>query len=426
MKNSDISPKEAARIQTLLEYQVLDTLPEVQYEDITFLASLICETPMAMISLSDGYRQWFKSKVGITADEIPREGSFCDHAVRSPNIFLVPDSLQDTRFSEAAMVKGAPNIRFYAGAPIVAPGGHIMGTVCVLDQKPRDLTEKQLKSLEALARQVAAQLENRKANVAIRSQFEQLQHFARKISKQEQSLIQSAKMNSLGDMASGVAHEVNNPLAIIMGYNQIILDLADKNRLEPQKIKELSTRIEITGHRIAKIVSNLRTFAKDGRHDIFNLSRVDEMVAQTLDFCRARFKSHRIQFEVSSIPADVMIECQQVQVSHVLLNLLSNAYDAVLEKDQRWIRLEFADLGEQISLTVKDSGTGIPEEIRDQLMQPFFTTKQVGKGAGLGLSVANGIMQAHGGHLRLDTTCANTSFVATFPKLQNQGAKKAS
>lgn len=425
MKKPDILENELARLQTLLEYQILDTAPEVEYDDITYLASLICETPIALISLSDEHRQWFKSKRGLIVTEVPRDLSFCGHVIHGTKVLAVSDALRDERFADNPAVLGAPYIRFYAGAPILAPNGHATGTVCVIDHQPRELSEKQMRSLEALARQVASQLETRKINAAIRKQLQELRECSLKIAQQEEALVHSAKMTSLGEMASGLAHEINNPLAIIMGYNQIVQDMSEKNMLASEKALELSQRIEKTGARISKIVTSLRSFARDGRNDPYAEASPGDLVNQALDFCRARFKSHKILLDVKEVPEGLVFDCQKTQVSQMLLNLLNNSFDALDGKQERWVRIEVLDRGDEVAFVVTDSGKGIPAEIREKIMNPFFTTKKVGKGAGLGLSVANGILQSHGGSLRVDETSANTCFVATFPKKQNRQKKSA-
>ena len=153
---------EAARIEALLNYRILDTLPEDSYDDITLLASEICNTPMAAVSLIDSSRQWFKSKVGLTIPETARDNAFCAHAILQPDIMIVNNTEADERFVNNPFVTGEPRIRFYAGAPLVTPRGEALGTLCVIDQTTRTLTETQVNSLRALSRQVMAQLELRR------------------------------------------------------------------------------------------------------------------------------------------------------------------------------------------------------------------------------------------------------------------------
>ena len=153
---------EPFRLHTLHEYHILDTLPEQNYDDLTFLASQICGTPVAFLSLIDEGRQWFKSRVGMEIDEMPREISFCAHAILAPGLTMVPDTTLDERFADNPLVAADPHVRFYAGAPLVTAEGAALGTICVLDNKPRVLTEEQQESLRALGRQAVAQMEMRR------------------------------------------------------------------------------------------------------------------------------------------------------------------------------------------------------------------------------------------------------------------------
>ncbi len=152
---------ESARLESLRQYDILDTLPEQVYDDITLLASVVCDTPIALVSLVDAERQWFKSSHGLDALETAREFSFCAHAILEPeHVFVVPDARIDQRFSSNPLVTGAPHIQFYAGAPLMTPQGYPLGTICVIDQAARpSLSRRQLEAMHALSRQVMTQLE---------------------------------------------------------------------------------------------------------------------------------------------------------------------------------------------------------------------------------------------------------------------------
>lgn len=168
---------EKARLKTLRSLKILDTAPEADFDDIAFLASHICQTPIALITLVDENRQWFKSKIGLDAQETSRDSAFCAHAIApsSPEIFLVGDALRDERFAENPLVTGEPRIRFYAGAPLMTDANEALGTICVIDRQPRELTEDQKKALEALARQVSTHLKLRKLSAQFAVANEELQ-----------------------------------------------------------------------------------------------------------------------------------------------------------------------------------------------------------------------------------------------------------
>ena len=163
------SADERARIAALHRYQILDTEPERGFDDLTMLASHICGTPMALITLVDADRQWFKSRVGISVAETARAVSFCTHAIQHRDIFIVPDARHDERFSENPFVTGETAIRFYAGAPLVTPDGHALGTLCVLDKVARTLSREQLEALSALCRQAESQLELRRNLIELKA-----------------------------------------------------------------------------------------------------------------------------------------------------------------------------------------------------------------------------------------------------------------
>ena len=152
---------EASRIAALNRYAILDTEPEQSFDDLVTLAAHICKTPMAMLSLVDEHRQWFKSKVGVQVCETPREVSICTHAIQQDDLFIVPDARQDPRFRDNPLVVGEPRVRFYAGAPLINEDGFALGTLCVVDREPRELDEDQKNALLSLRRLALAQMELR-------------------------------------------------------------------------------------------------------------------------------------------------------------------------------------------------------------------------------------------------------------------------
>jgi diguanylate cyclase (GGDEF)-like protein len=171
VKSVPLPADEGARLKALEGYAILDTLPEPAYDDISRLAAHVCGTPIALVSLVDRNRQWFKARVGLDVPETPRDVAFCAHALLEPDeVLVVPDAGKDARFADNPLVTAGPKIRFYAGAPLVTSEGHPLGTLCVIDRTPRALTAEQMEALRALSRQVMAQLELRRSVSALEAE----------------------------------------------------------------------------------------------------------------------------------------------------------------------------------------------------------------------------------------------------------------
>jgi len=199
---------EAARLDALREYDILDTPPEQGYDDIVYLASLIADTPIAIISLVDDDRQWFKSTVGIEASETSRDIAFCAHAILEPTeLFIVPDASEDERFATNPLVTTDPKIRLYAGAPLVTPGGEALGALCVIDRAARELTEEQKGALRALSRQVMAQLELRRVIAKLQRHAAAQQRYEEQLKSYQMQLEQAnarLEVESATDVLTGL------------------------------------------------------------------------------------------------------------------------------------------------------------------------------------------------------------------------------
>ncbi len=232
-------------------------------------------------------------------------------------------------------------------------------------------------------------------------------------------LVQASKMAALGEMASGVAHEINNPLTIIVGKAQQIKMQLDKAQIVNEDIENKIKQIVSTADRIKKIIDGLRTFSRSGEKDPLTLYPLEKLITETLELCTEKFKDHRIPLEVTTIP-NVLIQCRPSQISQVILNLLLNSIDAVENLSEKWVKLQFhlSVVKPEIHIEIIDSGRGIAPEISKRLMEPFFTTKDVGKGTGLGLSISKGIIDEHHGKLELEEDSPNTKFVIILPIIE--------
>lgn len=409
MKLENVSSAEQQRLSALKAIAILDTPPEQIYQDAVDLAGLICDCPVSLISLVDQDRQWFKAKRGLDICETPRGISFCTHAIQQPEPLIVENALEDSRFSKNPLVVKDPNFRFYAGFPLTLTSGHRVGTLCILDTVPRNLTHLQIDSLKIIARQIISHFEHRVHEI-------ERQTLIAEVENQRLHFANSTKMASLGEMAAGIAHEINNPLSAILGWTAELDHSADHQELNRARIKQISHSIERVCLRISKTVKALRTFARDGTTVKIESCSVASIFEETLELCRGRFADRGIQLKIDIPPTDLTIECRGVEISQILLNLLNNSLDAIADLPEKWVTCNYKSTNDQVELTVQDSGLCPPPEIREKMMNPFFTTKTVGKGTGLGLSISQRIAQSHGGTLALVPE-KHTKFVLTLPKI---------
>jgi PAS domain S-box-containing protein len=229
-------------------------------------------------------------------------------------------------------------------------------------------------------------------------------------------LVSSARLSALGRMAGGIAHEINNPLGIIHAYASNLLEMANDSNLQPPSVEKLCSRIVEMTERIASIVRNLRRVAREGSVDPLAPACVGQMIYQALELCRERFHIHSIRLVRCVVDPKLQIRCREVQIVQILVNLLQNSFDAISEvQGERWVSVEIEPRQKDLVLSVIDSGHGIPLELRERIMEPFFTTKPVGQGTGLGLSISRSIAQDHGGELRYEERNGHTCFSLTLP-----------
>ena len=229
-------------------------------------------------------------------------------------------------------------------------------------------------------------------------------------------IVSSARLSSLGLMAGGIAHEINNPLGIIHAYASDLLGMARENKASADVVERLSAYIVATAERIGSIVKSLRHIAREGDTDSIEPASLQELIERVLELSRERLRMHCIRLSCSPIDPNLQVPCREVQISQAVMNLVQNAFDAVVESaSEKWIEVQVRAAADSVIISVIDSGPGVALEIRDRIMEPFFTTKSVGKGMGLGLSLARSIARQHGGDLTLGEHDGHTSFSLALP-----------
>lgn len=237
----------------------------------------------------------------------------------------------------------------------------------------------------------------------------------KKLREQEAKAHYSAKLASLGEMAAGIAHEVNNPLTIIQGSANIIRRLVDENPIDIANVKSLAGKMIETSERISKTVRSLKALSRNGENDPKEIISIKDVVDQCVTISEQRFRQNGIELRFEVATEDLKVLGREVQLSQVLINLISNSIDAVRTLPERWVYISAGRSGKFVEIIVKDSGRGIPLEIQQKMMEPFFTTKDVNQGTGLGLSISKNIIQDHKGELTLVTDEKNTTFRICLP-----------
>lgn len=241
-------------------------------------------------------------------------------------------------------------------------------------------------------------------------------HALKELRETQALIINSAKMAALGEMAGGVAHEINTPLGVLQFSADALVKEAQKDQIDSKKLLEMAKKLEAMISRISKIVKNLMSFAGQDEQDAPVALSVKQLLIETLDFCQSRFQNHGIVLELDPVPENLIIRGKSAQISHAILNLLNNSFDAVANKPHPRVVISVAENDDEVFFSITDNGDGIPIEICEKIMQPFFTTKDIGKGAGLGLSVSLGIARSHHGNLALEPSESGACFKLSIPK----------
>lgn len=386
MDNSFQPADEAARLEALKSYHILDTLSEKDYDDITLLAATICKTPVSLITFIDEDRQWFKSHHGVSISDTLREYAFCAHALNSPKEpLIVEDSRKDDRFANNPMVTGDPYVVFYTGMPLVTPDGYPLGTLCVLDHEPRKLSDDQIKALDTLSKQVMTLLEIRKSNMMLRKTKEELE----------------TRNKELEQFASVISHDIKAPLSGIVMANQILEEqYSQALGKEGSEVLDVAKRSSM---KIQALVDGILSYYKGGTHsgdvEEFNITEF----FKSIHFIPPANKKYELIY-----PTDgQMIRMNRTQLEQIFSNLISNSM-RYNDKDYIKIEITFSEAPQQYFFSLSDNGVGIAREDHDKVFNLFtsISSQNVdGKaGYGIGLSTVKKIVEINGGIVTIDST----------------------
>lgn len=384
-------PDEAQRLQRLVAFDILDSLPEGAYDDLVRLASHLLDAPIALISLVDANRQWFKARVGLDATQTPRDISFCGHAVFEREMLVVSDARLDPRFADNPLVEGDPEIRFYAGAPLQLDDGHVLGTLCVIDRRPRTITAQQRAMLQALARQVLQLLE-------LRRQAARAERAAQQLRETQQAAEAASQAKS--DFLANMSHELRTPLNSVIGFTNILAKNKD-GALDSRTLDYLD-RIRSNGQHLLRLINDVLDLSKieAGRVELLtecvDLGAVVRAVARRLDG-QAQTKSTRLGV---TVPAGLQaIEGDRLRLEQILINLVGNAIKFAAG-GQVEIRIRVDPQGHPLRLDVIDDGVGIATSQQSRIFESFRqadpSTRRRFGGTGLGLTIARSLCEMQG------------------------------
>lgn len=403
MKSALLPENELERLENLRYLEILDTINEEIFDNIVQIASAICETPIALISLIDTDRQWFKARIGLDPAETPRDVAFCAHAILGETLFEIPDSRKDERFHDNPLVTGSPNVVFYAGQPLKTSQNHNIGTLCVLDYKPKILTDAQKNLLEKLSKQVV-----------------QLMELKVKASELESARKEAVAANqSKLDFIAAISHDIRNPLNSLFG----LADILDISETDPEK-KIIISQFKNSADIILRIVNDiidLSRFESQGLQESNRIFALDQTLVSIITFFRAEAKRKGIEFDFFRAPEiRNFYFSDERKIEKILWNLLSNAFKFT-SSGKVTFRIETEDkdpTGCKIKITIEDTGPGIAPEVLPNLFQKYasFSPKEVEMaGSGLGLSIVQSSLNALGG--TIETTSQKglgTKFVVRF------------
>ncbi len=385
---------EQDRLNKLLEYQILDTPEEADFDDLVMLASNICNTPIALISLIDDKRQWFKARKGIDVRETAKELSFCQYAIQSNELYIVENAPQNVLFATNPFVTGPPNVVFYAGMPLTTHDGFNLGTICVIDREVRSINEQQKEALKIIAKQVIKLLE-------LKLSIKRGKEATRKL---EEVALELNDANKVKDkIFSIVAHDLRSPLRNINS----ILDMYKEGDVSEREAGDLMHSLSNKVRETADMIDNLLNWAKTQINNTepyieeINLLTLIESKVQKFSL---NAQEKEISFEVQ-IAKDLNVKCDIEMLRIILRNLISNAIKFSPVKG--CIVLSASVKDNQAIVCVEDSGVGI---VNDDIEKIFSKTNHIStygtnneKGTGIGLQLCQDLLEKNNGKIWVES-----------------------
>lgn len=410
-----VAPKtpanEVQRLKSLASFNILDTLPEKAYDDITAIAARICNTPIALISLVDKDRQWFKSKQGLETPETPREVAFCAHAILAPDeLFEVTDATKDPRFHDNPLVTEDPNVVFYTGASLVTQTGEAIGTLCVIDHKPREIDQNAKELLSLFSRHIVTHLEVRKNNHELNALNSKLQEEIKIRKQKEKELAEALELTKQAERAkdqflSNMSHEIRTPMNGIIGLAKLLL----KEPTLEANHKDLVQHIDYSANHLLRIINDILDFTKlDSDKLVFEEIDFDlsDLLKNLYHSLSVKAKEKNIDFRISNDINIPNILCGDLhRLSQIILNLASNAIKFTDEGEVTIDCLYQSETEKDVTVLfkIKDTGIGIPEDKIDYIFEQFTqsdsTVSRKYGGTGLGLAISKKLVSRFGGEI---------------------------
>jgi len=417
-----VAPKpddEEERLQALRDYDVLDTGAEASFNDVVHIVSVMCEVPIALVSLVDAERQWFKAKVGLEAQETSRDLAFCAHAILHEKPLVIENALEDERFCDNPLVTGEPGIRFYAGVPLVTPAGHSLGTLCAIDTQPKTLNDRQLQLLQTLASHVVNMLE-------LRIRYRDSVRLANELSESKQKVLEMAQHNRR--FLANLNHELRTPLNAIVGFSGRLVRRLEHEQI-PDYVSEGINAIQTASRHLSHLINDVLDLSKldaGKMHRVEGPFSLHDLLNDVILLNQERARKHAISLvlnQKTSLPDTVYGDARKI--GQVLSNIVSNAVKYTPAKKAVAVNVMYSE--PDLKIEVQDEGVGISAENLNRIFAEF---EQIDNplsdrdgGTGLGLAIVNRIVELLDGEIEVQSTLGKGSiFMLTFtlPMVSNQ------